>query len=618
MNTTAPPSRLLRSLMASFAVAGALAATAATASANIVVNEVESNDQAVADFVELTNTGAAPVDIGGYVIKDSNDANAKTIPAGTTLAPGAYYVMDTNSGPGGFGLSDMDSVRLYTPGMNLVDGYTWTWHAPATFGRCADGTGTFTWTDSSTRGAANDCPGPAQPWLGSDAVSIADDPAVFGQNLSGLAYQPSGSSAPGVLWAVRNNPSTLFRLIWDGAKWTPDTANGWANGKRLVYPGGGGVPDAEGVTLAGGDANGIFVATERNDDGPNSNTSRTSVLRYDVSAAGPTLTATKEWNLTPGMPGLPENAGLEAITWVPDEVLVAKGFMDDVKGRLYNPADYADHGAGLFFVGVERDGRIAAYALNKTTGAYDLVQSFASGFPAIMDLTFDAETSKLWAVCDNSCDGRTATLDVAQAGPNTGYFLVSATYARPAGMANLNNEGFAIAPQAECVNGLKPTFYSDDSNAGGHALRTGRTACTTPAPQPVPNPGPAPAPAPQPAPNTQQPGGGAMPGGAQADRTAPQIKATLKLAKTTRRNGKLSVTVTLNERANLTIKLAKGSKTLVQTARGNVAAGKRTIKLTLKRSARAGLRKGQKLTLTVQAGDAAGNVAKSTAKAKLR
>ena len=435
-------------------------------------------------------------------------------------------------------------MRLYGPGgVNLVDSYSWTWHAPATFGRCANGTGAMTWTNSSTRDAANECPGPAQPWLGSDAVSIADDPGVFGQNLSGLAYQPSGSSAPGVLWAVRNNPSTLFRLIWDGAKWKPDTANSWANGKQLVYPDGGGVPDAEGVTLGGGDANGIFVATERNDDGINSNTSRTSVLRYDVSAPGAKLTATKEWNLTPDMPGLPQNAGLEAITWVPDDVLVAKGFMDDIKGKRYNPADYADHGNGLFFVGVEKGGRIAAYALNQSTGAYDMVQSFASGFPAIMDLTYDAETNKLWAVCDNSCDGRTATLDVAQSGPNTGYFLVSDTYARPAGMDNLNNEGFAIAPQAECVNGLKPTSTPTTPTSAATRCAPARSPAT------APQPGPDPTPSPQPTTDTQQRRG--SPGGAQADRTAPQLKATLKLAKTTRRNGKLTATITLNERANL-------------------------------------------------------------------
>ena len=39
-----------------------------------------------------------------------------------------------------------------------------------------------------------------------------------------------------------------------------------------------------------------------------------------------------------------------------------------------------------------------------------------------MDLTYEPETTQLWAVCDNSCDGRTATLDVAQSGPNTGCF----------------------------------------------------------------------------------------------------------------------------------------------------------------------------------------------------
>jgi hypothetical protein len=585
-------------LLASLAVVGALAATAASASADIVINEVESDDPAVADFVEITNTGALPVDIGNYVVKDNDDGHAKLIPPVTMLAPNEYYVVETNTAPGAFGLGEADSVRLYGPGgAPLVDSSSWTWHAPATFGRCATG---MTWTNRPTKGAANDCPGAAKPWLGSDAVSIADAPGVFGTNLSGLAYQPSGTSAPGVLWAVRNNPSTLFRLIWDGAKWAPDTTNGWSNGKQLRYPDGAGVPDAEGVTLAGGE---IFVATERNDDGINSTTSRNSVLRYDVSGAGMTLTATREWNLTPALRVMPQNAGLEAITWIPDEVLVAKGFMDDVKGQTYNPADYPNHGTGLFFVGAELDGKIAAYALNQTTGTYDFVQSFPSGFPAVMDLTFDAETGKLWAVCDNGCDGRSATLDVAQTGPNAGYFLPTDAHARPAGMANLNNEGFAIAPQAECVNGLKPTFYADDSSTAGHALRMGKIACKAPAPAPS-----------QPNTTPQQPG----PGGAQADRTAPQLKAALKLAKTTRRNGKLTATITLNERANLTIKLTKGSKTLVKTSRKNTAAGKTTIKLTLKRSARATLRKGQKLTLTVQARDAAGNVAKRTATAKVR
>ena len=28
------------------------------------------------------------------------------------------------------------------------------------------------------------------------------------------------------------------------------------------------------------------------------------------------------------------------------------------------------------------------------------------------------------------------------------------------------------------MNGLKPTFYADDSNQGGHSLRGGTKACT--------------------------------------------------------------------------------------------------------------------------------------------
>ena len=108
---------------------------------------------------------------------------------------------------------------------------------------------------------------------------------MFGTNLSGLAYQPSGSGAPGVLWAVRNGPGTLFRLVYDGTKWTPDTANGWSAGKQLRYPDGTGDPDAEGVTLVGGDpANGIYVATERNNGA--SSVSRPAILRFDVSSAG--------------------------------------------------------------------------------------------------------------------------------------------------------------------------------------------------------------------------------------------------------------------------------------------------------------------------------------------
>ena len=315
-------------------------------------------------------------------------------------------------------------------------------------------------------------------WPGGTTVAFADGDNVFGANLSGLAYQPSGSSAPGVLWAVRNGPSTLFRLVHDGTKWTPDTANGWGAGKPLRYPDGTGVPDAEGVTLAAGDPNGVYVATERDGGGA----SRPGVLRYDVSSAAATLSATHDWNLTADLPGLGANAGPEAITWVPDDFLVSKGFFDENTAAAYNPASYPDHGAGLFFVGIEQDGRIVAYALNQTADTFTRVASIASGFPKVMALEYEPESTHLWAVCDNGCDGQHATLDIAQSGPNDGKFVVTNTYERPAGMANLNNEGFAIAPQAECAGGLKPVIWAEDGITDSHALRAGTLNCTVPVP----------------------------------------------------------------------------------------------------------------------------------------
>jgi hypothetical protein len=606
---------------------------ATSASAAIVINEIESDaPSAGPDYVELANNGAATVDIGGYVIKDDNDANAYTIPGGTMLAAGAYYVVDSNT-PLGFGLGSPDAARLFEPG-NLVvpiDAYTWTSHAAATYGRCPDSTGGITGTNSGTPGAANDCPVPGLTWPGGTGVGLADDINVFGSNLSGLAYQPSGSGARGVLWAVRNNPATLYRLIFDGTKWIPDPANGWSAGKQLFFTNGAGVPDAEGVTLADGDANGIFVSIERNDDGPNSNTSHPAVLRYDVSGAGATLTATREWDLTADLPGLGPNLGLEAIAWVPDSLLVAKGFKDEATLATYTPSTYADHGAGLFFVGVEQDGKVVAYALNQSNGTFTRVATIVSGFPKIMDLEYEPETTHLWAVCDDSCNGRTATLDVATSGGNAGKFGVTNTYERPAGMANLNNEGFAIAPQTECVNSLKPVFWSDDSNTASHALRTGTIACTDL--PPAPGGGQQPPPGGQQQPpvvqqtTNEQPPAVAPPTVATPDRTAPALKIGLRFSKTgtfaVRRTGKFGVKITLDEPANLTItvKARKNSRakfrTLLRATRKNVAKGARTLTLTLSRKVRKALAKGETVRLTVKATDSAGNSRTRSVSAKV-
>jgi hypothetical protein len=286
---------------------------------------------------------------------------------------------------------------------------------------------------------------------------------MFGQNLSGLSFESAG-----VLWAVQNSPSRLYRLVPDGTTWRPDPAGGWASGKTLRYANGSGAPDAEGVVIT---PDGAFVAAERDNNG---STSMPTILRFDASATASSLNAAAEWNLTADLPSLPANAGPEGISWIPDTYLTTHGFRDERTGAAYDPATYAGHGSGLFFVGVEADGAVYAYALTRSGGGYTRVATIATGLAGVMDLEFEPATGHLWAACDDTCEGRTATLDVdAQ-----GRFTVTHTYDRPTGMANYNNEGFAVAPQTACAAGRKPVIWSDDANDDGHALRAGTLNCT--------------------------------------------------------------------------------------------------------------------------------------------
>mgnify|MGYP002783414675 CR=1 FL=1 len=447
------------------------------ASAAIKVNEVESNQGAPGDWVELVNTGTTAVDLGGYVFRDNDDTRGYTLPAGTTIAAGGFLVLD--EAQFGFGLGADDAARLFAPGgVALVDSYAWTAHASTTYGRCPDGTGAFATTAAATKGAANNCTPPpsASVWPGDAAVSTADPANVLGGNMSGLFAQPLAGQAGGVVWAVKNGPGTLFRLIQVNGTWTPRATRTWANGKALRYPNGAGDVDAEGVTVVGGAA---YVAAERNNAA--SGVSRNSILRYDVATeAGPTLVAQREWNLTADLPPNGANLGLEAITRVPDAFLVARGFVDESRNAPYDPANYPNNGGGVFFVGVEATGQVYGYALDHATGGFTRVATFASGFSAVMDVQFDAQLGQFWTVCDDTCQGRTAVLRIDQAAgsPTRGRFVVAQRFERPAGMPNLNNEGFTFAPLAECVNNRRPALWADDGNTGGFALRRGTLTCT--------------------------------------------------------------------------------------------------------------------------------------------
>jgi hypothetical protein len=438
------------------------------------INEVESSGGTPGDWIELFNAGGATADVGGYTVLDNDDAHTPyAIPAGTTIPAGGRIVLDEAAF--GFGLGSADNVRLFGPGGAQVDTYSWTAHASTTYGRCPDGTGSFTTTSTPTKGTTNSCPGDVvtSPWPGGAAVTTADPASVLGGNMSGLVYEGSGGATPGVLWAAKNGPGTLHRLVFDGATWAPDAAGDWGPGKALRYANGTGDPDAEGVTFAaGGSAAGIYVATERNNAA--NGVSRNAVLRFDPAASGTTLTATHEWDLTADLPVVGPNLGMEAITWVPDADLVAGGFKDQSTGAVYHPSDYPDHGTGLFFVGLEANGTVYAYALDQSGTTFHRVATISSGFVGVMDLQYDRDLDRLWAVCDDGCQGRSTIMAI----DGSGAYVPTTVFDRPAGMANLNNEGFAVAASSECSGGTKPAFWADDSATDAHAIRTGTVSCT--------------------------------------------------------------------------------------------------------------------------------------------
>ena len=437
-----------------------LTVPAGAAASDVRLNEVESNGDSAGDWVELLNTGTTAVDVSGWgVLDDDSSHTPARVPSGTVLQPGGYYVVTVEPG---FGLGSADQARLLTASGAVVDSTSWTAHASTTYGRCPNGTGAFTTTQAPTKGAANACPVAAQPWPGGSAVATADGTDVFGSDLSGLAYQGTG-----VLWAAQNS-GRLWRLVPNGGGgWKPDA--GWTSGRTVRFPNGSGSPDAEAVALTGaGPSAGVFVGSER--DG-SSSTSRLSVLRYDVGGSATSLTATREWNLTADLPAVSANGGIEALTFVPDAALTAAGFRTSA-GATYDPASYPAHFGGVFLVGIETGGAVHGYVLNEA-GGFTRVASFGSGLAGVMDLEWEPALATLWAVCDDTCAGRAATFKIVGGG-----FTASAAYDRPSGMPAYNNEGFAIAPQGECVGDRKPVVWADDGNDGGHALRTGTVSCS--------------------------------------------------------------------------------------------------------------------------------------------
>lgn len=433
----------------------------------VVLNEV-SNTAAKA---ELLNTGTLPVDVSGWQLVDSADTVVHTVPAATTLAAGGYYLAENI-----VGLDSADSLTISDATGATAIGHTWFEDGIASYSRCeVFGDVTYVETPRATWGAANACPVlTTETWPGGSTVSTVDAADAFTDtddndegDVSGATFDPAD---PTVLWLAMNK-GRLFKMHKVGNLYESFPA--WDGGKPLRFTNGAGELDSEGVTV--GPDGALYITSER--DNTNSGVSYNKIARFDVSsvnAGTAQLVATHEWDVNDEVV-TGTNLGLEGITYVPDEFLVAAGWK--VGGAAYSAATQPT--PGLFVTAVEGTGDLHFFSLPLGSDPVE-VKVESSGFPFSMDVTYDADREALWTLCDDACGGAYNLMHVVD-----GDFAVEHSYARPAGMPNLNNEGMAIAPASTCTNGVQEVVWTDDGDTDGFSLRAGTLTCPDPEPEPV-------------------------------------------------------------------------------------------------------------------------------------
>ena len=270
----------------------------------------------------------------------------------------------------------------------------------------------------------------AQTWPGGASVTVADQTCAWktttgpeGRDMSGLVFDPTN---PDVLYAVKNK-SWVFRLVKQGDLWVPDTANGLGRRQADLLP-----RRHRPARLRGPDGRPRRCAL-RHDRARQ----RQQHLRPEL---GPALRPDRGGHhARPDRPVEPHcrlpraerpdtgkaNLGFEGVTFVPDTYLVQNGFVDQSTGSTYYPSDYPGHGAGLFFAALENDGKLYAYALN-ADGTLHRVAVVDTGMGHVMDVQFDADPQRIWALCDNTCRCRRPCSKVDA----TGAIVPDVVYAR--------------------------------------------------------------------------------------------------------------------------------------------------------------------------------------------
>lgn len=430
----------------------------------VVLNEIQVHDKkGGVDWIELANPTDKALDISGIIIKNHEGTSEYIVSNNTYIPANGFLVIDDL----GFELDKEDAVYLFEKDRMLAEA-SWTEYTDSTKGLYPDINGKeYKDTKEQTPGSPNKFLGIPEitKWPGSNDTEIYDKTATFLDDSSGLDF------FNGQLYAVDNGSGTFW--IMNVAK-NGDLSfvPGFEKGKKVRFQ-----KDADNANAAGPDSEGItvdstglvYIAVERDnsDKGVNYNT----ILMINPHEKDTELVALKEWDLTPSLPQVSANMGIEAVEWVSTHDVHGQLY-DQNTGATFDEANYPNAVAdGVFFVALEDNGHVYAYVLNND-GSSIQIADIDSKLGGAMALDYDTYEKSLWVATDNGYDSRSAKITFNK------EIEPAITHILPASSVDItaNNEGFAIAGPEYTVNGQRPVYRFTDGVKTG-ALSIGRVSC---------------------------------------------------------------------------------------------------------------------------------------------
>ena len=198
------------------------------------------------------------------------------------------------------------------------------------------------------------------------------------------------------------------------------------------------------------------------------------IKECSVSTYG-TPVINNDWNVTPFIPSYNGSSGPEGLCYVPDSFLSAAGFVDQT-GNLR-----VSHNGmgGLMFVAHQAGGRIYAFDLNRTNGAFDFVGAYLTNFSESCELTFDRSDGRMYILHGADHNTVEVTNLASTVVGSERQFVELITYGRPSGSpGSWNLEGFALMPNDDCANGQRSAFITIDDGGAGSLYWYKQFPCT--------------------------------------------------------------------------------------------------------------------------------------------